>query len=327
VSARAAVAAASAARVLVVDGGLPVRSAAPGVAGRAAREPARDARALVGVIGARVDHRGARRVVDPARRSGDALSLGSVEILSGILDVVGVGAARVTGHLTRAAAAEPEAVDADRGAAEVEVPRDVHREDAAGRAVPGGGRQRRPERRRAVLRDSDDLEGPLPVRAVVRGAHVIRVDESAGVGSRDRQVAAGQADRDRVLVEARAAQRRVAERRARDAAAVGAGVGGVDVGVLHLDDQDEVPRGDRRVAPTRADRDDRRAGGDAGGARVVGVDDAGERSARAVLAGRGAVDRGVDRIGRDEEKGGEVRPHSHGEEDSESSSHDSPAPS
>jgi len=165
------------------------------------------------------------------------------------------------------------------------------------------------------------------MRAVVRGGRVVGIDEPAAVGSDDREIAAAEADRDHVLVEARAAQRGVAERRAGDAAAVRVGIGGIHVGVLHLDDQDQVPRRDGRGgAAARADRNDRGAGGHVGGAGVVGVDDAGESSSGAVLAGRGAVDRRAQRIRGDEEEGGEIRPHPHGEEDSESGSHDSPAP-
>ena len=124
-----AVAAASAAGVLVVGGRMSVGAAAARVAGSAAGRAAVDRRALVRIVGAGGDRGRRRGVVDPAGRAGDAFSLGAVEVLRRVLDVVGVGAARVAGELPGAAAAETEPVHADGGAAEVEGARDVDRED------------------------------------------------------------------------------------------------------------------------------------------------------------------------------------------------------
>ena len=325
VAAGAPVAAAAAPGVLVIAGRMAVGPAAAGGCGPAAGEAAVDRRALVGVVRAGVDEgTGAGGVVDPARRARDAFTLGGVEILGRGLDVVGVGAARVSGQLAGAASPEPEPGDAHRRAAQGESPRDVDRQDAARRPVPRRRRQRRAEGGGAVLRHPDDLEFPLAVRAAVGDVVAIGVHEAARVRARDREIAAGQADRDDVLVEARVAERRVPERRARDAAAVGAGVGRIDVGVLHLDDQEEVARRDaRRGAARGADRDDRGPGGDAGRAGIVGVDDAGEGPPGAVFPGCRAVDCRWKWVRRDEKRRDQVAADTESEERPQSSSQDS----
>src|SRR5207253_5289657 len=83
-------------------------------------------------------------------------------------------------ELASRAAAESEAVDRDRGAAERDRAADVDGEHATGGAVPRRRRQRRAEGRGRVLRHADDLERPLALRR--RGGEGLRrvaVEEAA----------------------------------------------------------------------------------------------------------------------------------------------------
>ena len=303
---RAAVAAAPAAGVLVVDRGLPVVSAAAGAARSAAGGAPGDRGALIGVVGAGGDGRRGRSVVDPAGCSRDTFALGAVEVLRGVLNVVGVRPARVAGELPGAASPEAEPVHADDGASEVERSRDVHRQDAAGRPVPRRRGQAGRQSGRAVLGDADDLEASLALGR--RGVRVrIGVEKArAGAGGLERQRAAPRRQGARgphVFVLPRIVEcGRAARVAAGHSVAVGVRVGGVDRGILHLDDQDQVARGDRRRgAPARSERD--RGGPRRGRGRrgPVRVDDAGQ-AARAIPAGGGAVDRRVAGEGRKEEE-------------------------
>ncbi len=311
-AARAAVGPAAAAGVLVVGGRVPVRSAAAGVAGRAPGHAAGDAGALVGIVRPGVENRGARRVVDPARHAGSSFALRGVVVGARIRDVVGVGPASA-GELTGAAAPQAESIDADGGPSEGERSGHVDREDAAGRAVPGCRRESRGQRGRAVLRHPDHLEPAHAVRAVVGVAGGVAVQETVS-GPGGEQVERPAADADRVgghdvLVPAGVAQVRVAARVPGGAAAVGAGVRRIDVRVLHLDDEEEVARGDgRRGAPRGAQGDRRAAGRGRGRRRPVAVDDARDAGGGAVPARRGAVDRGFAGKGREEKKESEKRP-------------------
>ena len=101
-------------------GGCPSVPPPPALPGAPRAVPPLIVSALVRIVGAGRDGRRRRGVVDPAGCSGDAFALGAVEVLRGVLDVVGVRAARVAGELPGAAAAEAEPVHADGGAAEVE---------------------------------------------------------------------------------------------------------------------------------------------------------------------------------------------------------------
>ena len=308
-AARTAVAAAAAAGVLVVGRGVAVGPASAGVSGRPARHAARDADALIRIVGAAIDHRVCDGVVVPALEAGDSLPLGPVEGPARIGDVVGVRSAGAAGQLPGTAAPESEAVHAHGRSAQSQRAGDVHREDPTRRAVPGGRRQARGQRRRAVLRHADDLEGALTVGAVVGEDVAIGVEEPvSGAGAGDRQRGAHQRHGHDVLVKARVAQIRVAARVARDAAAVGARVRRIDVGILHLDHQKQVAGGDTGRGTARgADADRGRARGDRGGARIVRVDDAGQ-AARAVLSGGGAVDGGGCGGRREKESENQERP-------------------
>ncbi len=259
---RAAVAAATAAGVLVVDGRLSVGSAAAGAARSAAGRAPGDRSALVGIVGSGRNGRRRRGVVDPAGCSGDAFALGAVEVLRGVLNVVGVRPARVAGELAGAASPEPEPVHADDGAAEVERSRNVHRQDAAGRPVPRRRGQAGRQGGRAVLRDADDLESSLALGR--RGVRVRVGIEKTRAGARrlKRQRAAPRRHGARgphVLVLPRIVEGgRAARAAAGHSVAVRVRVGGVDRGVLHLDHQDQVARGDRRRgASARSERDRR----------------------------------------------------------------------
>ena len=311
-AARSAVAAASAPRVLVVARRVPVRSPAAGVARGSAGHSSGDGVALVRIIGPAVDDGIAGGVVQPLRCPGGAFSLGGVEVASRVGDIVGVGSAGSPGELLRAAAPEPEAVHRNGRAAEGERARDVHGEHSARGSIPARRGEARGQGRRAVLRHAHDLEPPDPMRAVVGRAVVVGV-EQAVAGSRPLKIqgASGDGDgigRDRVFVQAGVAQCGVAAGISGRSAAVGAGVARVDVGVLHLDDEEKVPRGDRSGGPPAGSEGDRgRAGGDRGGSRPIGVDDPGQADAGTIAAGCSAVDGRRQGRGRKEKKKSEKR--------------------
>src|SRR5262249_30324742 len=152
----------------------------------------------------------------------------------------------------------------------------VDGQHAAGRAVPGERGEGRAEGGDGVLRDADDLEGPLSLgggggeglagvaveEAAVLAA-AVEVERAAGradgVGGHDVLPAAG-------VVEARGgAAAGAGGLGGAGAFAVGLVVGGVDGGVLHLHDDEEVADGDGvagGAGGARADGHGGRAGGD-----------------------------------------------------------------
>src|SRR5206468_11530684 len=110
VSAGASVAAAAAARILVVRNRVAVVAAAAGVAGSAAGRAAVGGEALVGIVRAGCDGRPRRGVVDPTGRSGDAFGLCPVEGEGRILHVIRNEPPHGPGQLSRAASPEAEPV-------------------------------------------------------------------------------------------------------------------------------------------------------------------------------------------------------------------------
>src|SRR6185369_2123872 len=144
-------------------------------------------------------------------------------------------------------ATEPEAVEAHGRAVQGQYPRDLEGQHAAGVPVPPRGGQGAAQRRGEVHGDADDLEGPLAGRGR-RGGAVVAVHEPV-VGAPGAVAADGDGARghralgDHVFVQARAVEGGDAVRSA-GAGAVVRRIGGVDVGVLHLDDEEEVAGGD-----------------------------------------------------------------------------------
>ena len=171
------------------------------------------------------------------------------------VDVVGPGPAGPAGQHPAEAATETALADAHGRAVQIE--RAVHVEDQhpAGRPVEGGSGETRGQRRGHILRHADHLKVALALRRGRRGLRV-GIDQRAA----DRQAASRErhrAGRHRVLVEAGVVERGPAGRRVtRDTVTVGAGIGRVDGGVLHLDDQHQVADRDRGGrAGRRSERD------------------------------------------------------------------------
>ena len=283
----ASVAAAAAAGVLVVRRRGAVVAAAAGVAGSSpvpvAVEVTIESGAVIGV-----GHE--------ARRARDTLALhaagpGGRGAVGGAENpVVRGGDAGLADQLLLDSAPEAPAAHAG-GAVEGEAGAHVHGEDAARAPVPRLAGEGRAQGGRHVLGHPHEL-GAAPALGRAGRGHGVGVERAAaGACPADRHGAArdGAGGHD-VLVCARIVQVRVARGVASgDAVPVRTAVGAVDLGVLHLDEDQQVARGDGRGgaggrshgdrSPSRAHR--RRD-------RVVGVDDPGEGAARAVLAGRGA---------------------------------------
>ena len=285
----ATVSAATASRIAVVLARPAVRAAAAGIARRAPRH------ASVRIaLGARRHDGVGRRIEDPGRCACDSFALRAVEVRGGRRAVVGVVAPVVAAELKSSAAAESEPVQAHRSAAEIEGPQDVEHEDSPRGAVPRARRQARSQSRRGVLRNADDLKSPLSLGTGGGGVRVGVQETAAHTRALNRERASGKGNPAGglcELVEARAVQvrRSAADPIAARSVAVGVGVVRVDRRVLHLDEEKQVARRDRRRSTRRgAERDRRRARRRRGRRRMVGIDDAREGSARAVLTGCGA---------------------------------------
>ena len=161
----------------------------------------------------------------------------------------------------------------DRDYGERKVRRRIDHHDATGSAIPGQRRHDTGDRHVRILRHAHDLERALALRQRRR-----RLGEGLGQCRAQLQCAAAQRDtrgghREFIAtgaVEAGDAGRRFATR----AVAVGVGIGGIEAGVLHLDEQHQVARTDGRRTTARTELDDRRAGRGTRDRRVIGIDDA-----------------------------------------------------
>src|SRR5450759_509637 len=233
------------------------------------------------------DLRARDRVVQEVRRAGDALTLVAVgaSLARDAVVRTGTGSACL---LDAEGALETELVDDDGLGVEVERACHVNREYSARMkgAVPGSRAEGCAEGRARVLRNPDDLERPEAVRGGDRSGEVVAVDQAAAQGDETYTDARG---RD-VLVQTGRAERGGSVDCVGSLAIRGS-VGRVDVRVLHLDDQEQVSGrdGGRCAGDPGTDRDGGGAGCCAGGGRVVGVDDAGQRRVGSVDTWRNAA--------------------------------------
>ncbi|NOT88233.1 MAG: hypothetical protein HOP03_08615 [Lysobacter sp.] len=200
----------------------------------------------------------------------------------------------VDGTAATGAAAETQTIDIDGLAIEVQGERRIEHDDAAAVAVPIRSGDGAAQREIRVLRHADDLHGAAPGGRGGIGLHVggrqRRTGEiqhgiaGAGTGTHE-LVAPGEAAAGGIGIAGRGF--------AACAIAVIQAVGGVEVRALHLDDQHQIARRQRRGGAALAAERDRGAAVVVGaGARCpVGVDRAGNGGV--AVAARKRADLGV----------------------------------